>query len=531
MSPEELVPDYAIARYVGDGGLELFKTVGNTMVEWFRSQCGLRPDETVLEVGCGIGRIAIPLTKYLTSGRYCGFDIVPHGIEWCRQEITPRFPNFSFFLADVRNGAYRPDAGQPASRYVFPFADATFDFVFLTSVFTHMLPADVAHYTSEIGRVLKPGGRCFCTAYVISAEARRHLDAGESVRSFAPRPGGYWSTSAELPEAAIAYPDAYLAQVFTRAGMEIARITPGNWWAAEFAQDVLIARKKPAADALRHRLPRVTFRTARRVLRALRGLARPAAPHARAVDFVCNVCGHPNRRVPLDQVGNREHPSCASCHSSLRMRSVIHALSIELYGKPMILPEFPVDKSITGTGLSDWEGYWYRLAEKFSYVNTFYHDEPRLDIADIPDGAVGRNRFLISSDVFEHVPPAILGRAFLNSRRLLQDDGLFLLTVPFTKTGATQEHFPRLHDFRFVETRGKRFLYNRTIEGDEEIFDQLVFHGGPGATLEMRIFSEPDLRRHLADAGFSSVRICTENVPEFGIIWPMDWAVPVVARI
>ena len=251
---------------------------------------------------------------------------------------------------------------------------------------------------------------------------------------------------------------------------------------------------------------------------------------ATTLDFVCNICGHHNRAVPLEQVQNRECQSCRSCASSLRMRSVVRALSIELYGNTRTLPEFPVDKTIRGLGMSDWEGYSGKLEEKFAYVNTYYHTEPRLDITNVPDEALGRYRFLISSDVFEHIPGFALDSAFRNARRILQDGGAFIFTVPFLKTGETQEHFPRLRDFRIIETRGKRYLYNRTVDGEEEIFDQLVFHGGEGMTLEMRMFTEPDLRRRLEKAGFSSIRVCADHEPEFGIIWPMDWAVPIVAR-
>ena len=256
----------------------------------------------------------------------------------------------------------------------------------------------------------------------------------------------------------------------------------------------------------------------------------PAAQAPEVVDFVCNVCGHQNRSVPLEQVQNRECQSCASCRSSLRMRSVVYALAIELFAKPLTLPQFPLDKTIAGIGMSDWEGYARGLGEKFSYVNTYYHTEPRLDITRVPDEAIGRYRFLISSDVFEHIPVFGLDSAFRNARRILRDDGVFIFTVPFLKAAETQEHFPRLHDFRIIETGGKRFLYNRTADGEEEVFDQLVFHGGEGMTLEMRMFAETDLLARLAAAGFSSVRARADYVPEFGIMWPMDWAIPIVAR-
>jgi SAM-dependent methyltransferase len=248
------------------------------------------------------------------------------------------------------------------------------------------------------------------------------------------------------------------------------------------------------------------------------------------VDFLCNLCGRRNRDVPREHAENREFQSCTWCHSSLRMRSLMFALGAELFGSPRALPAFPFDKSIRGLGMSDWEGYATQLAAHFDYTNTFYHAEPRLDIADIPDELAGRHDFLISSDVFEHIPPRVLDRAFANSRRLLKDGGVFIFTVPFDKQGETREHFPGLNDFRIVEEAGRRVLYNRTVDGIEERFDNLVFHGGEGMTLEMRVFSEPDLLRRLRAAGFSSAAVRIDHAPHFGIMWPIDYAVPIVAR-
>jgi SAM-dependent methyltransferase len=248
------------------------------------------------------------------------------------------------------------------------------------------------------------------------------------------------------------------------------------------------------------------------------------------VDFTCNVCGQENRRRPLALVENRETQSCTRCSSSLRMRSLVHWLSVELFGTSLTLPRFPVDKSIRGLGMSDWEGYARELAVKFDYRNTFYDREPRLDITRIREAEVGRYRFVVSSDVFEHVPVGGLDAAFRNVRRLLGAGGVFIFTVPFAKHGETVEHFPGMNDFRIVERDGRRVLLNRTAQGVEQVFESLVFHGGDGMTLEMRHFSEPDLLRRLRAAGFCSVRVCPDHVPEYGILWPMDWAVPIVAR-
>ncbi len=248
------------------------------------------------------------------------------------------------------------------------------------------------------------------------------------------------------------------------------------------------------------------------------------------VDFLCNICGRRNFGVPREQAENREYQSCAHCRSSLRMRSLMYLLSTELFGSPRALGAFPRDKSIRGLGMSDWEGYAHHLSQALDYTNTFYHQEPRLDIAAIPESAVGQYDFLISSDVFEHIPPAVLERAFENSCRLLKPGGALVFTVPFAKGEETREHFPGLHDFRIVEEGGNRVLLNTTRDGRQERFEDLVFHGGDGMTLEMRMFAEGDLLRRLRAAGFSRAAVRADSAPHFGINWPIDHSLPIVAR-
>jgi SAM-dependent methyltransferase len=243
---DAMVPSAKAAAYVGGGDTETFKIIGRMNVQWMREYAGLQPHEDVLEVGCGIGRMAIPLTQYLDTGSYVGFDIVGRGIDWCRERVTSRYPNFTFLHADVYNKKYNRRGKNEAHRYTFPFADCSFDVVFLTSVFTHMLPRDVERYTAEIGRVLRPGGRCYCTAYLITAEARGFLARGTSVNKFRESADGYWAKSPRIPEAAIGFTDEYLFSTFGKAGMEIQRVVPGEWWSQPSAQDVFIAVKRAA---------------------------------------------------------------------------------------------------------------------------------------------------------------------------------------------------------------------------------------------------------------------------------------------
>ena len=72
-------------------------------------------------------------------------------------------------------------------------------------------------------------------------------------------------------------------------------------------------------------------------------------------------------------------------------------------------------------------------------------------------------------------------------------------------------------------------LTNRTRDGEMQTFTDLVFHGGPGSTLEMRLFSREALEREFKDAGFARIRIAAEPYLPFGIHWPEPWSVPMVA--
>jgi SAM-dependent methyltransferase len=255
----------------------------------------------------------------------------------------------------------------------------------------------------------------------------------------------------------------------------------------------------------------------------------PIENHIGNIDFKCNVCATDNFSVPLRQVAARETQTCRNCGSSVRTRSVINALSVELYKKSMSIDGFSVDKGFYGLGLSDWDGYALPLAAKFQYTNTFLHESPRLDITEPQPEHMNRYDFLISSDVFEHVESPVK-RAFDGAYRVLKSGGILVFTVPYHAAGRTNEHFPDLYDWRIIEHHGKRFLYNKTEAGEEQIWDSLVFHGGDGQTLEMRRFSEPDIVDYLTDAGFIDIKVHKENCLEFGILHSTDWSLPITAK-
>jgi SAM-dependent methyltransferase len=245
------------------------------------------------------------------------------------------------------------------------------------------------------------------------------------------------------------------------------------------------------------------------------------------LEFACNICGRANR-APESRL-DREVGSCDGCQSTVRTRAVAQMISREMFGLDLAVPDFPVLRDVRGMGISDSPDYAERLAAKFTYRNTYYHKEPRFDILNIADSEWGTYDFVIASEVFEHVA-APANVPFENVFRLLKPGGLFFFTVPYTLAAKTTEHFPDLHDYRIVELAGHFVMVNRTRDGKIQVFEDLVFHGGGGETLELRVFTEDDLRSLMLNAGFRAVEVYGNNYAPFGIVREEDWSLPMTAR-
>lgn len=248
---DPLVPPTRL-MFDGPRSVRAYRDNGREFLSYFRSIGGLRPDEDVLDVGSGIGRKALPLTSFLApTARYEGFDINPVGVEWCRKAISSRFPNFTFQLADVRNAHYNPTGGSSAAEYVFPFADGSFDFVFLGSVFTHLVPEDLENYVGQIARVLRPGGRMLGTFFLLDDVTERLTREGRAAYDFRHERPGHRIVDADDPEYAVAYSVDDVLDVVHRHGLEAdaESLYLGSWSGRPYGlsfQDILVATKPGA---------------------------------------------------------------------------------------------------------------------------------------------------------------------------------------------------------------------------------------------------------------------------------------------
>jgi len=129
---------YQAAMHQAIGGeFEAYGVVQSEMLRHY----GLRETDTLIDVGCGSGRTAIPLSR-THKGRYLGTDLVPD------------------LLDHARTACARPDwRFEAVDRLAIPAPAKSADMVCMFSVLTHLLHEQSYIYLEEARRVLKPGGR------------------------------------------------------------------------------------------------------------------------------------------------------------------------------------------------------------------------------------------------------------------------------------------------------------------------------------------------------------------------------------
>ncbi len=233
-------------RKIFIGGPE-FRTIGDEFFGYFKQYGAITPRQRILDIGCGIGRMSRPFVSFLdpSHGRYDGFDIDRGGILWCLDHYLD-YAHFRFQWANIYNKFYNPSGKVQAEAYTFPYDDASFDFAFATSVFTHMPPRSIARYLKEIARVLVPGGRALLTAFLWNEESHALVGQGKSAIPFREH-GDLIVRDPVIPEDAIAIRQTDWEVALREAGLEpVGDVLWGHWCGrTRFTtyQDMVLVRK------------------------------------------------------------------------------------------------------------------------------------------------------------------------------------------------------------------------------------------------------------------------------------------------
>ena len=229
-------------RFVGDGD---FRAVGEHLLELTKTRGLLGPSSRVLDIGCGSGRLAIPLTKYLVSGEYEGFDVVNAAIRWCTRHVTKRHANFHFKHVSLKNSDYS-FRGEKAANFVFPYRESRFDCVVAYSLFTHLTWEEMRNYIRQSYRVLSPGGRLIGTFFMLNQASEAAQRENPDVLQFRYGEGPVRFVQRENPAFAVAVREDALVAFLRDCGFEPVSVDPGCWYGQQKTvtfQDLVVCRK------------------------------------------------------------------------------------------------------------------------------------------------------------------------------------------------------------------------------------------------------------------------------------------------
>ncbi len=252
----DLVPPLDLMRQEGINVLEEWFRWGEEWSMLLRVYGHITRNSSILEIGCGLGRVAFPLRYVLSAnGSYDGFEIGKYKIDFLERTFHRKYPHFRFIWANIHNTYYNPHGQIAPHHYQFPYPDGTFDIVFAASVFTHMLPEAAAHYFRETARVLKAGGRAVFSCFLLDnyrPGQPRPLGFSRDAFNFDHPYGTYGNQFAivvpDNPEQMTAYRLALFERFATDAGLSFAQAPVMGLWSGTSttwvgAQDLLVLEK------------------------------------------------------------------------------------------------------------------------------------------------------------------------------------------------------------------------------------------------------------------------------------------------
>jgi ubiquinone/menaquinone biosynthesis C-methylase UbiE len=107
-------------------------------------QASLRPDDRILDLGCGTGTLTLLLKSQHPESRVAAIDADPQILGIAREKAARAGLDIDF---------------HQVMSYALPFPDASFDHVFSSLVFHHLTREQKLGTLAEVLRILRPGGR------------------------------------------------------------------------------------------------------------------------------------------------------------------------------------------------------------------------------------------------------------------------------------------------------------------------------------------------------------------------------------
>jgi SAM-dependent methyltransferase len=128
---------------------------------------GMRPEHTLLDVGCGPLRGGVNFIRYLDAGNYTGVEKDPRKLAAGRDVELP-----AYGLVEKRPRLVVMES------FDFPALGRSYDYAIAQSVFTHLPINKIIRCVVQIDRVLRPGGQFYATFYE-NPDGKRNLEPVE----------------------------------------------------------------------------------------------------------------------------------------------------------------------------------------------------------------------------------------------------------------------------------------------------------------------------------------------------------------
>ena len=217
---------------------------GERVYDWIQQSIAIDSDWSVLDVGCGDGCVAGAFARHSHRGLYTGFDINPVWINEMNSLYSRKgLNNFAFKYADMFHSYYNRKGSVDPISYAFPVDDSSIILVIFNSIFTHMKMELIRHYLDESRRILKPGGKIWCTFFVLD----EHYNE-DSVNDLHKKREVYdegWTGTPEKPELILMFPRESVWRAIEGAGFKVVNFKQGAWKTAARSrldprQDILL---------------------------------------------------------------------------------------------------------------------------------------------------------------------------------------------------------------------------------------------------------------------------------------------------
>lgn len=231
---------------IGGIGPGDFWQTGKEIVGLTMATARLHPDDRVLDVGCGLGRVAWPLSWLLDQrGGYDGFDTSREYIEWCQRALPLDSARFRFHRFNIQSSHYNEQGSIAAETFPFPWPESSFSLTIAASLFTHLSAAATRNYLQQIARTLRPNGRLFASFFVLDEQSTQLAEDGRTHPRFTARLEEGMIGDPANPDAAVAFNAEWLAETLSSAGLVFDAFYPGQWrqLAVVSHQDILVAHK------------------------------------------------------------------------------------------------------------------------------------------------------------------------------------------------------------------------------------------------------------------------------------------------